>query len=141
MSVRRMEITRTGLRIVLGVVYFVAGVAHLRLPGPFVRITPDWVPMPELVVAATGVAEILGAFALLFMPALRRAAGVALALYAVCVFPANIKHAFEGIDFGGFMQGWAYHGPRLAFQPIFVWWALFAGGAIDWPFRKSRSSV
>ena len=31
--------------------------------------------------------------------------------------------------------GW-YHVPRLAFQPEIVWWALFAGQVIDWPFRK-----
>lgn len=140
-QVRRVEASRNALRIALAIVYLVAGIAHLRLPCPFVRIAPEWVPMPELVVAATGVAEILGAIALLFVPSLRRAAGIAFALYAICVFPANFKHAVEGIDLGGFMQGWAYHGPRLAFQPVFVWWALFAVGIIDWPWdRRSRQS-
>jgi hypothetical protein len=30
---------------------------------------------------------------------------------------------------------WLYHGPRLAFQPVLMWWALFCAGVIDWPFR------
>jgi hypothetical protein len=38
------------------------------------------------------------------------------------------------------MQGWAYHAPRLAFQPVFVWWALFAGDLVDWPWRGRSKS-
>lgn len=140
MAMQRREIIRARLRIVLGIIYFVAGVAHILLPRPFIHITPDWVPAADLVVAATGVAEIAGAAALLFIPSLRIPAGMALALYAICVFPANIKHAFEGIEFGGSLQGWAYHGPRLAFQPVIVWWALFVGGIVDWPWRKPQDS-
>jgi uncharacterized membrane protein len=59
-----------------------------------------------------------------------------LALYAVCVFPANIKHALDGIAVPGLPSSWLYHGPRLAFQPVLVWMALYAGGATSWPFRQ-----
>jgi uncharacterized membrane protein len=120
-------------RWVLGVAYLVAGVAHLVSPDGFLRITPGWVPMPDLVVALTGICEIAGALALLFVVRLRRAAGLALAAYAVCVYPANINHALNNIAIGGAPLGWWYHGPRLALQPFFVWWALWAGGVIDWP--------
>ena len=65
---------------------------------------------------------------------LRRAAGIGLALYAVCVFPANINHAVNDIAIGGTDLSWWYHGPRLARQPLFVWLALWVGGVIDWPF-------
>jgi uncharacterized membrane protein len=82
------------------------------------------------------VCEIAGALALL-VPRLRWLAGVALAAYAVAVYPANIKHAIEGVAIGGSVLGWGYHAPRLAFQPVFVWWALFAGGVIDWPWRRA----
>ncbi len=58
-----------------------------------------------------------------------------LALYAVCVFPANIKHAFYGIDLPQLPSSWWYHGPRLLAQPVLVWLALFAGGAVTWPFQ------
>jgi uncharacterized membrane protein len=127
---------RTIWRALLGIFYLIAGIAHVRSPSGFLLITPHWVPFPKEVVFITGWAEISGALALVFIPRLRYAAGIGLALYAVCVYPANIKHALEGIALGGHVQSWWYHGPRLAFQPVFVWWALWAGGVTDWPARK-----
>lgn len=127
---------RAFFRILLALAYLIAGVAHLRSPGGFLQITPDWVPFPESVVAATGVAEIVGATAL-FIPRLRYAAGVALALYALCVWPANINHAVNDIAIGGKHLSWWYHGPRLAFQPVIIWWALWVGGVTNWPFRHA----
>ncbi|OYU14306.1 MAG: hypothetical protein CFE37_11730 [Alphaproteobacteria bacterium PA4] len=135
LSPYRREQLRTGLRWLLALAYFVVGVVHLRSPDAFLPIVPDWVPFPRNVVLVTGVCEILGAIAL-FVPRLRWLAGVALAAYAVAVYPANIKHAIEGVKLGGTALGWGYHAPRLAFQPVFVWWALFAGGVIDWPWRR-----
>ena len=107
-------------------------------PQFFVPIVPGWVPEPRFVVLATGVCEIAGAIALM-TGRLRYVAGVMLALYAVCVYPANIKHAIDSVAIGGSTLGWGYHGPRLLFQPVFVWWALFAGGVIDWPFGQRRA--
>ena len=126
----RLETSRRVLRIVLAAAYVGAGIAHLRWPGPFLSITPDWVPQPALVIAATGVAEILGATALVAIPRLRRAAAIGLALYAVCVYPANIKHAIDGLPVGAVQLSWWYHAPRLALQPMLVWWALVAGEVI-----------
>ena len=99
---------------------------------------PDWVPDPRDVVLATGVCEVVGSVALL-TPRLRRAAGIAFAAYAVCVFPANIKHAVAHTAYGVGGLGWWYHAPRLAFQPVIVWWCLFAGGVVAWPFAAARS--
>ena len=137
LSLRRREQIRTGLRWLLAVVYFTVGCIHLRSPEAFLPIVPAWVPSPRETVLLTGVCEILGAVAL-FIPQLRRLAGIGLAAYAVAVYPANIKHALEGIAVGGAALGWGYHAPRLAFQPVFVWWALFAAGVIDWPWRGRR---
>jgi uncharacterized membrane protein len=134
----RLETSRLILRIVLGAEIGGAGVMHLRAPGPFLSITPDWVPQPEMVIAATGIAEILGATALVAVPRLRRAAAIGLALYAVCVYPANIKHAADAVSVHGPGAWWPYHAPRLAFQPVIVWWALFAGGLTAWPFGRKR---
>jgi uncharacterized membrane protein len=131
----RVELTRTILRYALAAIYLLVGIVHLSAPSTFMAIMPDWVPYPAEVVAVTGICEIIGSIALLTRR-LRSAAGMMLALYAVCVFPANIKHAVEGIPLGGTKLGWWYHGPRLAFQPVFVWWALFAGNVINWPFRR-----
>lgn len=138
LSLKRREQVRTGLRWLLTLVYLTAGIIHLRSPGAFLPIVPNWVPMPEMVILVTGVCEILGAIGLM-VPRLRWLAGVGLAAYAVAVFPANIKHAIEGVKIGGDTLGWGYHLPRLLFQPVFVWWALFAGGVVDWPFRRVRA--
>ena len=45
------------------------------------------------------------------------------AAYALCVWPANFKHALDGIDLPYIGSSWLYHGPRLAFQPVLIWWA------------------
>jgi uncharacterized membrane protein len=133
-----MDAESTGRKIaclVLALAYFAVGVVHLKSPEGFLPIMPGWVPSPRAVVLATGVAEIAGAIGLM-IPRLRRAAAWGLAAYAVCVFPANIKHAADGIALGGQVLGWGYHAPRLLAQPVIVWWALWAGGITDWPFRR-----
>lgn len=124
-------------RGLLALAYLAVGIIHLKSPDGFLPIMPDWVPFPRAVVLATGVAEIAGAIGLM-IPRLRRAAAWGLAAYAVCVFPANIKHAVEGVAVGGVVLGWGYHGPRLLAQPLIVWWALWAGGITDWPFRRGE---
>ena len=134
------ETIRTVFRVLLGIAYFATGIIHLRSPGPFLQITPGWVPYPEMVIMLTGICEIAGSIALVFMPRLRIAAAIGLAAYAVCVYPANINHAINDIAMGGKHLSWWYHGPRLAFQPVFVWWALWAGGVIEWPFRARESA-
>tara|TARA_B100000678_G_scaffold234514_1_gene203771 strand:+ start:256 stop:696 length:441 start_codon:yes stop_codon:yes gene_type:complete len=129
-------------RWLLALAYLAAGVLHLASPAPFVGITPGWVPAPELVIALTGVAELLGAVGLLqpFSRPLRRAAGIGLALYAVCVFPANINHMILDMSSPDPKLGWAYHAPRMLLQPVLVWLALWVSGVIDWPFRKGPAA-
>ena len=129
-------------RGLLVAVYLVAGIAHLTAPAGFVAIVPPWVPQPALVVAATGVCELCGAIGLA-TTRFRWWAGVMLALYAVCVFPANVHHALAAVAIGGTRLGWGYHAPRLLLQPVIVWWALYAAAVTDWPFdakdRPDRS--
>jgi uncharacterized membrane protein len=124
------------LPTLLAAFYALAGAAHLLWPEPFILITPDWVPAKPLVVAATGVFEIVAAAALL-VARTRKWAGLALAIYALAVWPANIKHAVEGIEFTYFPAGWWWHGPRLALQPALIAAALWAGG---WIGRGRRSN-
>ena len=128
---------RTILRWVLAAFYAVAGVIHLINPQPFLMITPHWVPWPAAVVALTGVAELLGAVALIqpFDARLRRLAGWSLAAYAVCVFPANINHFAMDMQRPDHGVGLAYHVPRMFAQPMIVWLALWVSAAIEWPWR------
>ena len=126
---------RAALRWLLALAYAYAGYRHLATPAPFLAITPPWVPQPAFVVAATGVAELAGALGLM-LPPVRKAAGWGLALYALCVWPANVHHALANVAINGETLSWWYHGPRLALQPLIIWWALWASGATDWPFGK-----
>jgi uncharacterized membrane protein len=120
---------RTIARAALALFYAVAGIFHLAWPAPFLLIMPEMVPFPETVVMVTGLLEIAGAIGLLTRR-WRRMAGLMLAIYSVCVFPANIRHALSGLDIAVWSPGWWYHGPRLALQPVLVWWALWSGGWI-----------
>lgn len=127
-----MNALRTVLRWVLALLYALAGVVHLRAPQAFMAIMPTWVPNPEAVVWFTGVAELAGAVGLLqpWFPALRRAAGWGLALYAVCVFPANIVHFIRDMARPDLGLGLGYHVPRMLLQPVLVWLALWVSGAL-----------
>ncbi|THD44213.1 MAG: hypothetical protein E7774_11095 [Bradyrhizobium sp.] len=124
------------MRWLMAAFYFAAGAVHLWAPDAFLPIVPAWVPAPRDVILITGLCELAGALALL-TPSPRRLAGIMLALYAVCVFPANIKHAVDNIQLPGLPTSWWYHAPRLAMQPVLVWWALFCARVVDWPFRRS----
>ena len=131
-----MTLARAATRWFLVIAYFAAGVLHILVAEPFLGIMPAFVPLPEAVVFWTGVAEILGAIGLAqgFSPRLRRAAGIGLALYALCVWPANIQHLIDDLGSGTGL-GPAYHVPRMFAQPVIIWAALWASRAIDWPLR------
>ena len=133
----RSTTARAVMRWVLAAFYVTAGIAHLLAPEALLAITPSWVPFAPQVILITGLCELAGALALVTQP-LRRWAGVAFAAYALCVWPANFKHAIDGIDLPHFTNSWYYHGPRLAFQPVLIWWALYAAEVIDWPWRRAR---
>lgn len=118
---------RLVLRWILAVFYAVAGAIHLIRPEPFLTIMPGWVPAPYAVVLLTGVAEILGAVGLVqpFSKPLRRAAGWGLALYALCVWPANINHFIMDMARADGGLGLAYHVPRMFAQPVIIWLAVW----------------
>ncbi len=120
-------------RLVLALFYGFAGVMHLIAPAPFLAITPAWVPFPPQVIALTGVAELAGAAGISQWrwPELRRAAGWGLALYALCVWPANFQHLFNDLASADGGAGLGYHIPRLAAQPLLIWLTLWASGAIS----------
>jgi len=122
-------VIRPALRWLLAAFYALAGAFHLAWPEPFLAIMPAFVPAPEAVVLWTGVAEILGAAALMqpWSLPLRRAGGWGLALYALCVWPANINHFALDMarEDGGL--GLAYHVPRMIAQPVIIWLALWVG--------------
>jgi uncharacterized membrane protein len=132
----RSTTSRAAMRWVLATFYAAAGIAHLLAPDQLLAITPSWVPFAPYVIFVTGLCELAGGAALVTRP-LRRWAGFAFAAYALCVWPANFKHAIDGIDLPYISSSLLYHVPRLLFQPVLVWWALYSSEIIDWPWRRN----
>ena len=79
---------------------FTASAHFTRMKNDLARMMPDWIPQPMALIYFTGVCEIAGAIGLL-VPGVRQAAGLALVVFFVLVFPANVKAARTGIAVGG----------------------------------------
>jgi len=108
-------------RHLAGPFFVLAGVLHLVKPRLYLRIVPPYVPAPEAMVYASGMAEIAGGAGLM-LPRYRRLAGWWLIATLVGVFPANLHMALHSEDYrdvpGGALALWA----RLPFQAVFVAW-------------------
>jgi uncharacterized membrane protein len=130
---------RTAMRWGLALALIAAGIDHLLSPARYLAMIPGFVPFPTETVLLTGVCELAGATGLL-VRRLRLLAGIMLAIYFVCVFPANIKNAIDGLSVEGLPTARWYYWVRLLFQPLVVWWALYAAAVIDWPLRPKRAA-
>jgi uncharacterized membrane protein len=76
----------------MGTFYVLAGISHFTQPDFFRQIVPPALPMPDLVVVVSGVAEIvLGA--LVMVPATRRMAAWGIIALLIAVWPANFYQA------------------------------------------------
>ncbi len=77
----------------LAALFILAGIAHFTfLRKDFAQIVPPIFPNRDGIVLFTGILEILGGIGLL-IPRTRYWAGIALILYLIAVFPANIYGA------------------------------------------------
>ena len=76
-------------RVLLALLFCVAGVLHFAVPAPYVRVIPPMFSAPRVLVAISGLCEILGGIGVL-VPRVRRAAGWGLIALLIAVFPANI---------------------------------------------------
>ncbi len=132
---------RQCMRLGLALALVFTGLDHLATPQRYLAMMPRFVPFHEAVVFFTGLCELAGAAGLM-IPRLRWLAGAMLAVYFVAVFPANIKNAVEGLAVEGLPTAQWYYWVRLLFQPLVIWWALYAAHVIDWPcVRPQRRSV
>ena len=104
----------------LAALFGFAGLMHFVRPDAFVTIVPLWLPRPHLIVAVSGVAELLGAAGLLPRRT-RRAAGIGLIALLVAVFPANIKMLADAIAAGAAPLWQAALWIRLPIQPLLIW--------------------
>jgi uncharacterized membrane protein len=108
------------LRTLMGLAYIAAGINHFLHPAPYKAIMPHWLPAHALLVAISGVAEILLGFGILFRPTRRLAAWGIIALL-IAVFPANVQMAIDYYG-AGHPRLWLAL-LRLPLQARLIWWA------------------
>jgi uncharacterized membrane protein len=108
-------------RRLLGLFWIAAGVNHFVNPRYYEAIVPPSLESEkQLVVQASGVAELVGGVAVM-VPSLRRLAGPYLVALLAAVFPANLFMAREPERFAGIPR-WALYA-RLPLQPLMMVWA------------------
>jgi uncharacterized membrane protein len=94
MGVHYVDNWPTAIAVGLATMFTMTGTAHF-VPGmrrDLIAIVPPGLPAPALLVASTGVLELLGAVGLLFGPT-RSAAALCLFLLMLAMFPANVHAA------------------------------------------------
>ena len=107
-------------RIMLALLFIIAGVLHFLFTPVYLSIMPPYLPAPRALVLISGAAEALGGVGLLF-PATRVAAAWGLVALLVAVLPANLQMALDHQRWPAIPQWllWA----RLPMQLPLIWWA------------------
>lgn len=118
------------IRLFLAALFLMAGIAHFRSPGPFVKIVPPMLPAPYVLVYVSGIFEILGGLGIL-LESTRSIAGWGLVFLLLAVFPANIYMATAGIKIGGFpSQAWMAWA-RLPLQFVLIGLVIWSCGLLE----------
>jgi uncharacterized membrane protein len=102
---------------------FTASAHFTKMRSDLVRMVPNWVPWPSAVVYFTGVCELAGAVGLL-ISGLRQVAGIALIVFFILVFPANVNAVQTGVVVGGRQATplWLRAPMQLLFIAL-TWWS------------------
>ncbi len=111
-------------RLLLAVLFVLAGLNHFLHPATYVAMIPPYLPFPDALNVISGAAEIAGGIGIL-IPWLRRAAAWGLIALLVAVFPANIHMALHGLA-GVVIPTWVLWA-RLPLQFVFIAWVYHAG--------------
>ena len=121
---------RKAAQVLLGGALIYAGITHLTTNRTeFQAQVPTWVPLSaDFVVLASGVVEIALGIALASLQ-YRRQVGWITAAFFIAIFPGNISQYVNGIDAFGLDTDQARL-TRLFFQPLLVFWALWATGIL-----------
>ena len=108
-------------RFFAGPLMTAAGINHFVNPRFYKAIMPDYLPAHDELVAASGVAEIVGAVGTM-IPATRRPAGWFSIATLVAVFPANLHMALNPERYKKVPGGPPALYARLPLQALFIYW-------------------
>jgi uncharacterized membrane protein len=130
---------RTVARVALGAMLLFTGISHLTWARrEFVAQVPRSLPLPDdLVVVASGVAELAIGASLIALPRYRVPVGLGTAAFFVAIFPGNVAQYLNGADAFG-LDTDAKRFARLFLQPVLVGWALHSTGAWEWLRGRRR---
>ena len=126
---------RARMRLALASMFTLTGVSHFTATESFLAMVPEFLPLRREAIYLSGVAELAGA-AGLFVPQLRRPAGLGLAALLVAVFPANVNVALNNVQVDLVPGSSAYQWGRLLLQPLLVWFVVWASGLAPRASRK-----
>jgi uncharacterized membrane protein len=108
-------------RIGIALVFAFTGLGHFIKTSGMTEMLPAAVPLRVPLIYASGVLELLGAFAIL-IPAVSRHTGIALCIFLLLVLPSNVYAAFQRVDFGGHSAGPIYLLVRIPLQLFLIGW-------------------
>lgn len=100
--------------------YFIAGLNHFINPEFYLSIMPQWLPCHQLLVAISGVAEIVFALLLIF-PITRRVGAWCIIFLLIILIPANIQMLVNYLEENNKYLWLAI--VRLPLQILLIWWA------------------
>lgn len=119
-GVRAFATWEQSARVALAAMFFVTAASHFApMKKDLIAMVPSALPRPDLLVFATGLAELAGAIGLLISP-LTYWAACGLILLLVLMLPANISAARRGIPLRGRAPTplWL----RVPMQLLFIAW-------------------
>jgi len=131
-------VLRTVGRVALAAILLVAGVGHFISHEAFLAQVPPWMPLPSVVVYASGVVELALGIALLVVVRHRALLGWVVAAFFIVIFPGNLWQFLEGRSAFG-LDSDAARLIRLFFQPVLVVWALWCTRALTL-WRRDRAN-
>lgn len=109
-------------KILLGILFILAGLNHFLNPDVYLSIMPPYLPSPLFLVYLSGAFEILFGTLVLF-PKWTKFAAWGIIFVLVAIFPANLHMALNAEDFS-FIPSillWL----RLPFQAVLIAWAYW----------------
>ena len=109
-------------RLILGLIFIVAGTLHFLIPGAYLRIMPPVLPAHLLLIDISGAAEILGGIGLL-VPFTRHLAAWVLVALLIAVWPANIYTAVAHLPLAGMAGESWLQWLRVPLQLPLIYWA------------------
>lgn len=117
-----MTLTKRDLpRLLMGTLYFILGINHFVNPDFYLGVMPDYIPAHALLVALSGIAEILLGAGVCFQPTRRLSAWLIIAML-LAFMPVHIdmivRHADKFPDLP-LLAVWL----RIPLQALLIYWA------------------